>query len=226
MAQQYEHLIHAALDPSEKREFMGLMEAYVRQNRVVWDDKQDKLDRENPGRDRYKALDKELENQPFPGTQIAQDFIHVQTTGTIESYLNVETRKHLHIDKENGQFYDQDKNPISKAEAVKHILADLPRHDPNRDRLYPELEAKYRPLEKRIDIYVADEFEWKSKTGNVITYQHPASEREVHLDTSTGQFHASNGNSITATEALSRALPSRSEQIHPKEQTPENSLSL
>ncbi len=42
---------------------------------------------------------------------------------TIQSYRHIETGRHIHIDGSSGQFYDQDRNPITKAEALAHAMA-------------------------------------------------------------------------------------------------------
>ena len=41
---------------------------------------------------------------------------------TIQSYRHIETGRHLHIDGPSGQFYDQDRNPITKGEALAHVM--------------------------------------------------------------------------------------------------------
>ena len=41
---------------------------------------------------------------------------------TIQSYRHIETGRHIHIDRPSGQFYDQDRNPLTKAEALAHAM--------------------------------------------------------------------------------------------------------
>ena len=43
-------------------------------------------------------------------------------TGTIQSYQHNETNRYLHIDASTGQFYDQDRNPISRDAALDHVM--------------------------------------------------------------------------------------------------------
>jgi len=45
---------------------------------------------------------------------------------TIQSYRHIETGRHIHIDGPSGQFYDQDRNPITKAEALAHVMPEAP----------------------------------------------------------------------------------------------------
>ena len=41
---------------------------------------------------------------------------------TIQSYRHIETGRHIHIDGPSAQFYDQDRNPITKDEALVHVM--------------------------------------------------------------------------------------------------------
>jgi len=40
----------------------------------------------------------------------------------IHSYRHIETGLHIHIDGPSGQFYDQDRHPIPKGEALAHAV--------------------------------------------------------------------------------------------------------
>ena len=47
-------------------------------------------------------------------------------TGSIQTYEHVETQRNIHIDGETGQFYDQERNPITQDAALDHALAASP----------------------------------------------------------------------------------------------------
>ena len=50
--------------------------------------------------------------------QEAQQFAWKQETGSIQSYQHIETRRYIHIDGPDGQFYDRDRNPISEKQGL------------------------------------------------------------------------------------------------------------
>ncbi|ADW71403.1 MobF family relaxase [Granulicella tundricola] len=60
----------------------------------------------------YTPLNRELHPDD------AKHFGWKAEAGTVQSYQHSETRRHIHIDGPSGQFYDQQKNPISKIEAL------------------------------------------------------------------------------------------------------------
>ena len=210
------YLERASLDPREEKSYNQLRYAYYQQKRELWSEAQERLENSRPDWQRYEPLEK-----AFP-PHVTDYLVHVQTTGPIESYRHTDTGKHLHIDRTTGHFYDQDRNQITKEAALENAWTYSPRQDENRRRTAPELEARYAPLERRIGGPIADEFDWKKTNGKVNTYQHIESGRELHLNTSTGQFLGAGGGHITATEALSHALPSFREQAQVKEKSLEN----
>ncbi len=52
----------------------------------------------------------------------AEQFAWRAETGTIQSYQHNETHRHIHIDGASGQFYDHDRNPISRDAALDHAM--------------------------------------------------------------------------------------------------------
>jgi hypothetical protein len=54
--------------------------------------------------------------------ETADRFHWVGENGTVQSYKHLGTGKYLHIDGNTGQFYDRDKNPISREAAIEHAL--------------------------------------------------------------------------------------------------------
>ncbi len=52
----------------------------------------------------------------------AQQFKWAAQTGSIQSYRHPETGKHIHIDSISGQFYNQQRNPISQQAALAHAM--------------------------------------------------------------------------------------------------------
>jgi hypothetical protein len=54
--------------------------------------------------------------------ETADRFHWIGENGTVQSYKHSGTGKYLHIDRDTGQFYDRDKNPISREAALEHAL--------------------------------------------------------------------------------------------------------
>lgn len=52
----------------------------------------------------------------------ANQFDWKASSDTIQSYRHIETGRHIHIDGPSGRFYDQDRKPITKAEALAHAM--------------------------------------------------------------------------------------------------------
>ncbi len=44
----------------------------------------------------------------------------------IQSYLHIETGRHIPIDGPSGQFYDHDRQPITRGEALTHVMPEAP----------------------------------------------------------------------------------------------------
>ena len=60
-------------------------------------------------------------NNALPPSEAAQ-FAWKAETGTIQTYHHIETHRNIHIDGATGQFYSQDRMPISKDEALNHAM--------------------------------------------------------------------------------------------------------
>ena len=54
--------------------------------------------------------------------------------GTVQSYQNVDTGRHIHIDGPSGQFYRQDKTPVSAKDALDHAMPAGQVHSHSQDR--------------------------------------------------------------------------------------------
>ena len=54
--------------------------------------------------------------------EVADSFSWSGTNGTVQSYRHETTHHYLHIDGASGQFYDRDKNPISREAALDRAL--------------------------------------------------------------------------------------------------------
>jgi hypothetical protein len=52
-------------------------------------------------------------------------------TGTLQSYQHAETHRHIHIDSATGQFYDQQKNPITQEAALDRAIGMGKHHAPS-----------------------------------------------------------------------------------------------
>lgn len=52
----------------------------------------------------------------------ARQFNWTAETGTVQSYLHTGTHRHIHIDGPSGQFYDQQKNPITQQAALDRAM--------------------------------------------------------------------------------------------------------
>lgn len=79
----------------------------------------------------------------------ANQFEWKAQSDTIQSYRHIETGRHIHIDGPSGQFYDQDRNPIPKREALAHAmpgarahLQDKPSHGLDRSTVSPAIPAR------------------------------------------------------------------------------------
>ena len=55
-------------------------------------------------------------------------------TGTVQSYQHAETGRNLHIDGATGQFYSQERNPVSRDAALAHALPDGNRYQAEVER--------------------------------------------------------------------------------------------
>jgi hypothetical protein len=64
----------------------------------------------------YAPLNRELHPDD------AKQFGWKAETGTVQSYQHVATHRHIHIDGPSGQFYDQQRNPITQKAALAEAL--------------------------------------------------------------------------------------------------------
>jgi hypothetical protein len=90
------------------------------------------LEQETPSKQSLPASERiytpaELERHYAPlhaalNSEEAARFTWKAETGTVQSYQNQDTRRHIHIDGSTGQFYDQNKNPIDRGEALDRAL--------------------------------------------------------------------------------------------------------
>ena len=60
-------------------------------------------------------------NNALPPSEAAQ-FAWKAETGTVQTYHHIETHRNVHIDGRTGQFYNEDRMPITKAEALDHAM--------------------------------------------------------------------------------------------------------
>ena len=70
----------------------------------------------------------------------AAQFAWKQETGSLQSYQHTETGRHIHIDGQNGQFYDRSGEPISAKEGLDFAMPAGQLHSRSQDR--PELEIQ------------------------------------------------------------------------------------
>ena len=74
-------------------------------------------------------------------------------TGSIQTYEHVETQRNIHIDGETGQFYDQERNPITQDAALDHALPATPEIN------FPEI-AQPNLHNDQLDIEVSQGFDF------------------------------------------------------------------
>ena len=72
----------------------------------------------------YAPLNRELHPED------ARHFGWRAETGTVQSYMHSDTRRHIHIDGPTGQFYDQQSAPISRDAALEQAIPPGQRHAP------------------------------------------------------------------------------------------------
>ncbi len=82
----------------------------------------------------YAPLNRELHPED------ARQFGWKAETGTVQSYQHTETRRHIHIDGPTGQFYDQQKNPITQEVALDRAMGNG-QHYPAQDHSHHERSA-------------------------------------------------------------------------------------
>ena len=65
--------------------------------------------------------------------QEAAHFAWRQDPGSIQSYMHVETGRHVHIDGADSQFYDRNRDPISTREGLDYAMPEGKVHSHSRD---------------------------------------------------------------------------------------------
>ncbi len=63
----------------------------------------------------------------------AAQFAWKQETGSIQSYQQIETGRHIHIDGADGQFYDRHREPISAKEGLDYAMPEGQVHSHSKD---------------------------------------------------------------------------------------------
>lgn len=58
----------------------------------------------------------------------AKQFGWKAETGTVQSYMHGDTHRHIHIDGTTGQFYDQQRTPITQEEALDRVMGPSNHH--------------------------------------------------------------------------------------------------
>lgn len=76
----------------------------------------------------YAPLNRELHADD------ARQFGWVAEAGTIQSYQHQGTHRHIHIDGPSGQFYDQQKNPVTQHAALDRAMGPGNHHAPVPER--------------------------------------------------------------------------------------------
>jgi hypothetical protein len=51
------------------------------------------------------------------------DFMWMGSTGTVQLYKHIDTRRYLYIDSITGQFYDDEHRPLGKEAAINYVLS-------------------------------------------------------------------------------------------------------
>ena len=74
----------------------------------------------------YAPLNREL--HPADASQ----FRWKAESGTVQSYQHVRTNRHIHIDSATGQFYDQQKTPITREAALDRAMGPGKHHTAER----------------------------------------------------------------------------------------------
>lgn len=72
---------------------------------------------------------------------VAAQFAWRQETGSIQSYQHVHTGRYVHIDGEDAQFYDRNREPISPKEGLDNAMPAGQFHSHSKD--LPELSIEH-----------------------------------------------------------------------------------
>ncbi len=72
----------------------------------------------------YAPLNRELHPED------ARQFGWKAENGTIQTYQHAATQRHIHVDGPSGQFYDQQKNPVTQHAALDHAVGVGKHHAP------------------------------------------------------------------------------------------------
>ena len=98
----------------------------TRKETTMNNDTQNTIQPDNSKRERvYTPAEHERHYAPLNRELHAEDakqFGWRAESGTVQSYQNTSTQRHIHIDGPTGQFYDQQKNPISQQAALDKAM--------------------------------------------------------------------------------------------------------
>lgn len=75
------------------------------------------IDNSTETRDSWIPLEKALSHAQ------CKDFMWMGSTGTVQQYKHIDTRRYLLIDAVSGDFYDQEHQPLSREAAMDYVLS-------------------------------------------------------------------------------------------------------
>ena len=75
------------------------------------------IDNATETRDSWIPLEKAL------GQAQCKDFMWMGSTGTVQQYKHIDTRRYLLIDAVSGDFYDREHRPLSREAAMDYVLS-------------------------------------------------------------------------------------------------------
>ena len=70
-----------------------------------------------------------------------------------------------------------------------------------------EHERHQAPIQEALEPEDAVQFKWIAETGNIQSYQHTETGRNIHIDGKTAQFYSQEGKPASQEAALDRAMP-------------------
>jgi hypothetical protein len=112
---------------------------------------------------------------------------------------------------------------VSKSAAVDFRPTAQIKEPVERVYTWAEHERHYAPLNKALSPAEAAQFGWKAETGTIQTYQHAETNRNIHIDGSTGQFYNQARNPISREAALDHSMPANYAHTQPAS-VPQNSV--
>ncbi len=75
------------------------------------------IDKATETRESWIPLEKAL------GQAQCKDFMWMGSTGTVQQYKHIDTRRYLLIDAITGDFYDHKRRPLSREAAMDYVLS-------------------------------------------------------------------------------------------------------